>query len=85
MKTLSAINDPVFTSRTYNSFDRFFLRYLKDERDLPFVYLTLRITFILIPLAVALFVLPLFSWVWWTVAAVHFYVSNLAISRCRGA
>ncbi|RYC71913.1 fatty acid desaturase family protein [Spirosoma sordidisoli] len=76
MKTLNAIYDPVFTSRSYNQVDRFFLQYIKDERDLPFIYLTLRITFTLIPLAVSLFLLPLFSWMWWAAAAVHFFISN---------
>lgn len=76
MKLLTTITDPTFSSRAYSRIDRFFLQYIKDERDMPFVYLTLRITLVLIPMAVALFVLPLFSWVWWIVAAVHFYVSN---------
>lgn len=76
MKVLSTIQDPTFTSREYSKLDRFFLRYIKDERDLPFIYLTLRITFILIPLSVLLFMPFVTGWMWWTVAAVHFYVSN---------
>lgn len=76
MKTLGVINDPVFTGRSYNQLDRFFLRYIKDERDLPFIYLSLKITFTLLPLAVSLFFLPLFGAWWWAAAAVHFYVSN---------
>ena len=44
MKVLSTIQDPTFTGRDYNRLDRFFLHYIKDERDLPFIYLTIRIS-----------------------------------------
>ncbi|QIP17154.1 fatty acid desaturase [Spirosoma aureum] len=76
MKVLGTIHDPTFTGRTYNRLDQFFLPYIKDERDLPFVYLTIRISFILIPLAALLFMPFITGWVWWAVAAIHFYVSN---------
>ncbi len=76
MKVLGTIHDPTFTSRPYNRVDQFFLGYIKDERDLPFVYLTLRISFTLIPLAVLLFMPFVTGWLWWTVAAIHFYISN---------
>ncbi|MBN8824230.1 MULTISPECIES: fatty acid desaturase [unclassified Spirosoma] len=76
MKLLGAIKDPTFTGKNYNRFDRFFLQFIKDERDLPFIYLTLRITFVLIPLSVLLFMPFVTGWVWWTIAAAHFYVSN---------
>ncbi|WP_020597633.1 fatty acid desaturase family protein [Spirosoma panaciterrae] len=76
MKLLGAIKDPTFTEKNYSQFDRFFLQFIKDERDLPFIYLTLRITFVLIPLSVLLFMPFVTGWVWWTIAAVHFYVSN---------
>ncbi|MBD2700947.1 fatty acid desaturase [Spirosoma sp. BT702] len=76
MKVLGPIQDPTFTPRTYNRFDKFFLQYIKDERDLPFIYLTLRITFILIPLSVLLFMPFVTGWLWWTVVVVHFGFSN---------
>lgn len=76
MKVLSTIQDPTFTQQKYGQLDRFFLRYIKDERDLPFIYLTLRITFILIPLSVLLFVLPVMSWAWWAVAVAHFFLGH---------
>ena len=84
MKALGPISDPVFVGRSYNQRDRFFLQYINDERDLPFVYLTLRITFTLIPLAVLLFVLPLFSGMWWAVAAAHLYVSTFVFKGSFG-
>ncbi|QJW88406.1 fatty acid desaturase [Spirosoma taeanense] len=76
MKALGIINDPTFSGRTYSRLDQFFLGYIKDERDLPFVYLTIRISLVLIPLSVLLFMPFLTGWAWWAVAAVHFYVSN---------
>jgi fatty acid desaturase len=76
MKVLGSIHDPVFTSRSYSRLDQFFLQYIKDERDLPFVYLTLKITFTLIPLSILLFMPFVDGWAWWAVAAVHLYISN---------
>lgn len=76
MKVLGTIHDPVFTERTYNRLDQFFLRYIKDERDLPFIYLTIRISATLLPLAALLFMPFVTGWMWWTVAAIHFYISN---------
>ncbi len=79
MKVLSTIHDPTFTGRHYNRLDRFFLNYIKDERDLPFIYLTLRISFTLIPLSVLLFMPFVTGWVWWMVAITHLYVSNFGV------
>ncbi|GAB3490789.1 hypothetical protein GCM10027341_02970 [Spirosoma knui] len=76
MKVLGTIQDPIFREKRYNRIEQFFLRYIKDERDLPFVFLSIRISLVLIPLSVLLFMPFVTGWVWWTVAAVHFYVSN---------
>ena len=76
MKLLGAIHDPTFTGPDYNRLDRFFLQYLKDERDLPFVYLSIKISLTVIPLSVLLFVPAITGWVWWAVAAVHFFITN---------
>lgn len=79
MKLLSTIHDPTFTGGNYNRLDRFFLQYIKDERDLPFIYLIIRICLTLIPLSVLLFMPFLTGWAWWAVAALHFIFSNLGI------
>ena len=76
MKQLGSIRDPSHTNRAYTSLDNFFLRFIKDERDLPFVYLALRITFIVVPLALLLYMPFVTGGVWWAVAAIHFYVTN---------
>ncbi|GAB3022720.1 fatty acid desaturase family protein [Spirosoma pulveris] len=76
MKVLDTLHDPTFQGRDYTTIDRFFLKYIKDERDLPFIYLTLRISLTLIPLSVLLFMPFVTGWIWWAVAAVHFFISN---------
>ncbi len=79
MKVLSTIQDPTFSGRDYNRLDRFFLKYIKDERDLPFIYLTIRISLTLIPLSVLLFMPFLTGWAWGGVAVLHFCFSNFGV------
>jgi fatty acid desaturase len=71
------ITDPVYVepSAPYNSFQRFCRSLIRDERDLPFVYLTLELTLILLPLAVLLY-LPVPSWLWWTAAIAYQVLNN---------
>jgi len=76
MKSLSVITDPVYKKKPFNSFDKLFLPLLRDERDLPFVYLTLKITFTLVPLAVLLFALSVGSAAWWLCAVAYFFLNN---------
>lgn len=76
MQQVSPITDPIFTERSYSSIDRFFLRFLHDKRDLPFVYLTLKITFLMIPLGVFLYFPVIDGWLWWLVAIFYMYLNN---------
>jgi len=79
MKSVSSLTlgDPVFSSApVYTAIDRFWLRKIKDERDLPFVYLTLRITFIMLPVAVLLYMPFVTGWLWWSLAALYFIFNN---------
>ncbi|MFN8297835.1 MAG: fatty acid desaturase [Chitinophagales bacterium] len=56
------LTDPVYVPKEqYNFVERFFLKLIRDERDLPFVWLSLRILFIIIPLSVLMF----FYFRWW--------------------
>ena len=72
MKSLAAITDPIYIKpETYSRADRFFLKLLRDERDLPFIHLTLLISFILIPMAVVLYTPLLHGWYWAALAAVY--------------
>lgn len=78
MKTLGANTDPIFIRpNQYSKVDTWLLRFIKDERDLPFAYLTLRITFVLLPLGVLLYVPQLSGWAWWLVALAYFYFNNI--------
>jgi fatty acid desaturase len=71
------ITDPVYVKKErYNAFDRFFLKLIKDERDLPFVYLCMRILFISLPVAVVFYIPGLFSW--WV--AVPYIVLNTILN-----
>lgn len=57
------ISDPTFTPRSRrNLFERFALRFIRDERDLPFVWLSLQMTVVLLPLAALLFWPGVFRW-----------------------
>ena len=77
MKTLQPLTDPVFDpNRTYTALDRKFLSYIHDKRDLPFIYLTLQITFTLIPLAVLMYWPGVSNWLWWTAAVAFFAFNN---------
>lgn len=78
MKQLATITDPVYVKPTeFSAADKFFLKYIRDERDLPFVHLTLKITFTLIPLAALLYMPFIQGWVWWTIALVYAYLNNI--------
>lgn len=78
MKTFTGvITDPVYVQPAGpgNAFQRFLKSMIRDERDLPFVYLTLELTFILLPLAVILY-FPLPGWLWWTAAITYQVLNN---------
>ncbi len=72
MKPLIHVTDPVFEQKNYSSLDRFFLKYIKDERDLPFAYLILKIMFTVIPAAIILFFVE--GVVWWGIAGLFLFL-----------
>ncbi len=65
------IKDPVFNKKQFSGLDHFFLKYIKDERDLPFVYLILQITLIIIPMAITIFSPMMLGWHWGLFAAIY--------------
>lgn len=69
------LNDPVFTDKKLNAFDRFWMRFMNDERDLPFIYLTLGLYAIVLPVAIVLYFFY-FSW-WIAVPYLLLWVSTL--------
>ncbi|HJL17540.1 MAG TPA: fatty acid desaturase [Sandaracinaceae bacterium LLY-WYZ-13_1] len=58
-----SLSDPTFRPKEKrNAFERFWLRLISDERDLPFIWLSLQMTLFLIPAGVLLFVPGVFTW-----------------------
>ena len=84
MKILSGITDPTSTPKPATSSDRFFASMIRDERDLPFVYLTIKISAILIPLAAILFIPGVPVWLWWVAAIAYQYFNNVVFKGPYG-
>ncbi|KAA3437749.1 fatty acid desaturase family protein [Rufibacter hautae] len=76
MKTLTAVTDPCGVGKPVSAIDYFFVKYLNDERDLPFVYLTIKISLILIPFSVLLYMPFITGWVWWVLALLYLIINN---------
>src|SRR5690606_13291904 len=77
MKLLRTLIDPVYDSNYRPGADsRFWLKFMNDKRDLPFIHLLTLIHLTVIPVAVLLFTNLFTGWVWWAVAIVYFYVSQ---------
>ncbi|MCP4443157.1 MAG: fatty acid desaturase [Aureispira sp.] len=72
MRPIPKIDDPTFQKPSkWGSLDQFFLKFIRDERDLPFIYLCFKISFTLIPLGIILYTPLLTGWMWWAGAALH--------------
>lgn len=72
MRALIQVKDPVYKPKSdNNSLDRFILKVIKDKRDLPFVYLCIKMTLLIIPTAIILFSPLLIGWHWWALAAFY--------------
>lgn len=76
MIDLPVITDPVYREPKENSFNKFAYILLNDKRDLPFIYLTLKITFTMIPLGLLLFVPGVPAAIWWAAAVAYFVLNN---------
>ena len=85
MKPVPVITDPVFKKpASYSAFQQFWLKLIRDERDLPFVYLTLKISLIMLPLGLLLYVPTIGGWIWWAIAAAYLYVNNFVFKGSFG-
>ncbi len=77
MKSLNSITDPVYSAKSqFNSYERFWLRIMRDKRDLPFIYLLTYIHITVLPVLILLFTNVLSGWIWWIVALAYFYYSQ---------
>ncbi len=77
MKTLGPITDPQPQARTsYTAYERFWLKFIREERDLPFIHLLTKIHLILFPWVIIMFT-PLIQGVWWWLAFIPYaYVAQ---------
>jgi fatty acid desaturase len=77
MKLLSPSTDPVYIRPSAPSrLHQWLARYVQDERDMPFVYLILKISVTMLPLAALLFVPSLRGPWWWATFGLFFFFSN---------
>jgi len=77
VKQLGVITDPGYSPPASENFlSRFFKSLIRDQRDLPFVYLTIKISSILFPLVVLLYLPFLGGWIWWSVAILYLFLNN---------
>jgi fatty acid desaturase len=61
--SLPPITDPVYNlDKKLSAMDRFFVQFIRDERDLPFIYLMLQLLFIFIPMGIYQFIPGNFTW-----------------------
>jgi hypothetical protein len=78
MRALPLIIDPVYTRpERYTLYERWWLRYINDARDLPFIKLLTAIHLSVIPLAVLLYTPFLQGAYWWVAYALYFYIAQL--------
>jgi len=78
MKALTTITDPVYHEPArYSWYEKFWLRYINDKRDLPFIHLLTAIHILVIPVAILLYTPLLKGWYWWLAYIPYFYVSQL--------
>lgn len=71
MKELPKITDPIFVQRELKGLDKTLVSLIRDERDLPFLYLMIKISLTLIPSAILLYTNLLPDNLWWAWAVFH--------------
>ncbi|GAB3006473.1 hypothetical protein GCM10027051_02210 [Niabella terrae] len=77
MKVLDHLTDPVYNNQYKKGwYDKLWMRFMKDERDLPFIHLLTLIHLTIVPVAILLFTSVLTGWIWWVVAIVYFYFAQ---------
>ena len=79
------LTDPVFNKpEKYSGLDKFFLKMIRDERDLPFIHLTLKLTFIMVPIGLLMYMPFVTGAWWWAAAAVYFFLNNFVYKGSFG-
>lgn len=78
MKALTTVSDPVYVEPArFSWYEKFWLKYMNDKRDLPFIHLLTAIHILVIPLAIVLYTPLLNGWYWWIAYVPYFYFSQL--------
>jgi hypothetical protein len=78
MRALPILIDPTYQPPArFSRYERFWLRYINDPRDLPFVHLLTAIHVLVIPIALLLYTSLLTGIFWWITYALYFYISQL--------
>ena len=82
MKALTTLTDPIYIAKdSYTAYERFWLKYINDKRDLPFIHLLTLIHILVIPIAIILYTPLLSGWAWWLLYIPYFYISQM---YCKG-
>ena len=80
MKQLSELLDPIYQQpESYTRYERFWLKYINDKRDFPFIHLLTWIHISVIPLGLLLFFPVLQGVWWWAVYAVWFFIGHIKL------
>lgn len=78
MKALPELKDPVYIEpKEFSRYEQFWLKYINDKRDLPFIHLLTGIHLLVIPTAIILYTPLLTGWYWWLAYIPYFYFSQL--------
>lgn len=78
MKALTTITDPIYIPKEkFSRYEKFWLRYINDERDLPFIHLLTAIHIFILPVALILFIPLLPGLYWWLLYIPYFFFSQL--------
>jgi fatty acid desaturase len=81
MKQLSVLNDPIYLQpESYSRYERFWIKYINDKRDFPFIHLLTGIHLSVVPLGIVLLIPGLLpgAW-WWAVFAVWFFIGHIKL------
>jgi fatty acid desaturase len=78
MKALTTLTDPTYTEKEkYSRYEKFWLNYINDKRDLPFIHLLTAIHILVIPAAILLYTPVLQGGYWWLLYIPYFYISQM--------
>lgn len=73
----SNITDPTYMVTKLSAIDRYFVQFIRDERDLPFIYLCFKIGFTITPIGLLLFTNYLKGSLWYIAAIIDLLLISL--------